>query len=176
MPISNVAVVFADIDKIPTQIRQVGAGALLVAMLVGFYLAGRGDPLERAISRGDFAGARLEIRKLRGADRNYGKGRLEEAQRSFRAGAQHYAAAVRLGDRHGFERLVSMTRAAACAARAAAARELGDLDDQKALPALETLEQGKFADEGEDTALGATFGCSSRRAARDALQQLRQTR
>ena len=62
-----------------------------------------------------------------------------------------------------------MTENKSCEARASAARALGELGDAHAIPALRRLAQGKFADERNGSGL---FRCSSKRAAREALEQL----
>ena len=89
------------------------------------------------------------------------------------AAAQHYANAARGGERRGFRRLIKLTHSERCSARESAARALGGLGDSGAVATLETLQEGHFPDEGDDSTLGSIFGCSSRRAARDALEHLR---
>jgi hypothetical protein len=148
----------------------IGAAAVIVAII---YFLGRGDPVERAVDRGDVRGARALLQKMPpGPARTYDEGRIEEARGAFGTAASRYAAAERGGDRRGWRRLIKMTKNDRCSARESGARALGGLGDRNAISALESLEKGSFPDEGEDSLIGQVFGCSSRRAARDALQRL----
>jgi hypothetical protein len=156
-------------------VQLAGLAALLALFLVAFgALALRGDPIDRALASNDFQTARGQAHRLpAGPARTYGEARVFEAEGRFAKAAADYGTAARAGERGAYRRLVRMTTSKSCAARAAAARALGELSDPQAVPALETLAAGIFADEGEDSALGSIFGCSSRRAARDALSALR---
>jgi class 3 adenylate cyclase len=166
---------------LPARLRAVPAGQRLVAgVVLCAVLAGlvaltlRADAVDRALARGDLKTARLEAHKSPpGADRTFAEGRIHEAEGRFAAAAAQYGTAARQGQREAFRRLVRMTRSKGCAARASAARALGSLGDAAASSALETLANATFPDEGDDTALGSIFGCSSRRAARDALAEIR---
>jgi class 3 adenylate cyclase len=149
----------------------VGAAAAIVALA---YFLGRGDEVERAVERGDVRGARALLQKMPpGSKRTYDEGRIEEARGAFGTAASRYASAAKGGDRRGWRRLIRMTKNDRCRARESAARSLGGLGDRDAISALESLENGSFPDEGEDSLIGQVFSCSSRRAARDALQRLR---
>jgi class 3 adenylate cyclase len=160
-------------ERLPARSRTFALLAVAAAVVALVLLLGRGDPVERLVDSGDLKAARKEAQKLPpGLQRSYDEGRIEEAQGSYRSAATSYEDAARKGGRRAFRRLVAMTRSEKCAARSAAAHAMGALGDRAAVSALERLSSAGFADEGEDTALGAIFGCSSRRAARDALQRL----
>ncbi|GAC1346183.1 MAG: hypothetical protein NVSMB23_23390 [Myxococcales bacterium] len=156
--------------------HKLAAAAVLVALLAALgALLLRGDAVDRALAHGDLRTARAEARKSPpGASRTFAEARIDEAEGRFTAAAANYGTAARDGQREAFRRLIRMTRSKGCPARASAARALGSLGDRSASSALETLASSTFADEGEDTALGSIFGCSSRRAAREALASLRQ--
>lgn len=160
---------------LPPQQKLV-AGVVLCAVLAAFgALLLRGDEVDRAIAHGDFKSARFAARSAPpGAPRTFADARIDEAEGRFAAAAANYGTAAREGHREALRRLIGMTRSKSCAARASAARALGSLRDRSAAAALATLATSTFADEGEDTALGSIFGCSSRRAAREALVQLHQ--
>jgi hypothetical protein len=149
--------------------RLAGAGALAVMVLAGVLLARSG-----AAERPEGHGAPRDGKRPRSeATRQYEQGKLDEAQRSYKAAATSYAAAARQGDKRGMGRLLVMTRNTSCPARVAAAAALGELGDPAAIPPLELLTRASFADEGSDSALASIFGCSSRRRAREALERLR---
>jgi adenylate cyclase len=156
-------------------VQLAGLVALLALLLVAFgALALRGDAVDRALGGNDFRAARSEAHKLpAGPARMYAEARVFEAEGRFAKAAADYGTAARGGERGAYRRLVRMTTSKGCAARAASARALGELGDPQAIPALESLAAGSYPDEGEDSALGSIFGCSSRRAARDALSALR---
>jgi hypothetical protein len=156
-------------------VQLAGLGALVALLLVAFgALALRGDAVDRALAGNDFHAARSYAYKLPpGPARMYAEARVADAEGRFAKAAADYGTAARGGERGAYRRLVRMTTAKGCAARAASARALGELGDAQAIQALESLAAGSFADEGEDSALGSIFGCSSRRAARDALSALR---
>jgi class 3 adenylate cyclase len=158
---------------LPARARKLALGAALLAILALLFASLRGDAVERAVSSGDLKQARKELSKLpRGAARTYDEGVIEEAEGSAGAAARSYESAARTGDNRGFKKLVSMTKSDKCSARSAAAHALGSLGDTSASSALKRLMKAEFTDEGEYSALGSIFGCSSRRAARDALSRL----
>ena len=164
----------ARLRALPRRLQLVLAAAVALILLSLSVSLLRGDAVERAISRGDLRAARAEARRLpKGPARTYDEGRIDEAQGDLGDAAARYAAAARGGERRGYRRLVQLTKSAGCASRAAGARALGELGDRGAISALEAVESGSFPDEGDDSALGSLFGCSSRRAARDALARLR---
>ena len=61
-----------------------------------------------------------------------------------------------------------MTESKSCDARSSAARALGELGDARAVRPLRKLAHAKFADDKD----AGAFRCNSRRAAREALEQL----
>ena len=146
------------------------AAALL---LVCIYLWNRGDAVERLVARGDLKAARAEVKQMvPGPARSFDEGIIEQSRGSFESAAGSYQSAARGGDRRGYRRLLKMTEDPRCAARASAAQALGRLGDKGAISALRSLGKATFPDEGDDTALGSLFGCSSHRAARAALESL----
>ncbi|GAC1538513.1 MAG: hypothetical protein NVS2B9_05130 [Myxococcales bacterium] len=150
----------------------VAAASVLAAFLVYLFIL-RGDAVERAIARGDAQGARAEVKRMpAGPARSYDEGVIEEFRGSFGRAASDYEGAARGGDGRGYKRLVRMTQDARCSARSSAAHALGQLGDKSAASALTVLQKARFSDEGEDTTIGSIFGCSSRRAAREALARL----
>jgi adenylate cyclase len=161
----------ARLARIPLRIRLVGAAVALAAASVALFLSARSDPLDRALAQRDFRAARSELKQIKDEPaRAYGEGRIQEARGSFAPAAASYASAARSGDRRGLKQLIRMTENGSCEVRATAARALGELGDADALPALHKLERGRFADERGKP---RPFRCSSRRAAREALEQLR---
>jgi len=160
-------------SRVPVSRKPAIATVLALLFISGIFLWGRSDAVERAVDRGDLHEASRLLQKLpAGPGKSYDQGRLDEARASYGSASAHYAEAARGGARSGFKRLVRMTRDDKCAARESAAKALGRLGDSSAQSPLERLAQGEFPDEGADSALGSLFGCSSRRAARDALERL----
>jgi adenylate cyclase len=146
--------------------------AVLCMLGVGFATCG-GNPVEAALARGDLKGAEAALRDVKaGADRTFLEGRIDEAGKRWEQAARHYEDASRAGKRAAVKRLLEMTRAEACGARARAASALGRLGDASALPALQTLERASFADEGGGNVFRELFGCSSKRAASEAIRAI----
>jgi len=163
--------VAAHVGRIPRNVRIGAAAAIVLALLagVGLFFATRRDPIDRALANHDFRAARRELKQIKDADeRVFADGRIQEARGSFGAAADQYAKAAKSGERRGFKELVRMTASKSCEGRASAARALGDLGDTRAIPALRKLVRAKFPDDSS----GGTFRCDSRRAAREALEQL----
>ena len=162
----------ARIARVPRKV-QVGIAAGLAAVLVAgaVYLVmptRRIDPIERALAQHDFRTARRELKQMKdGQERVFADARIQEARGSFGPAAEGYAKAAKGGERRGLQQLVHMTEGKSCEARSSAARALGELGDRRALPALRKLAQATFADERD-----GVFRCSSKRAAREALEQL----
>jgi hypothetical protein len=155
--------------RLPRAARWGAVGGVAVGVLA-LFLVFRGDPVERAVLRGDLHTARKELRHVHGPSRAYDAGRIQEAQKSYGAAAASYASAARNGDSRGFNRLAEMTRNTSCRARSAAAAALGEIADDRSISALKVLSKGKFRDE---RGRRGPFACSSRRAARDALDHVR---
>ena len=167
-----------EVRQVPALVRRLPvrrlAIPLLLLLLLALWLGLRGDAVERAVDRGDLHEASRLVQKLPpGPARTYDKGRIEEARAAWASAASHYAEAAGGGEGRALRRLVRLTRAEKCAARESAANALGHLGRPGTRGALESLASGSFPDEGEDSALGSLFGCSSRRAAREALEKLR---
>jgi hypothetical protein len=150
-----------------------------VAGLVTYAAVRHGDPVERAVARGDLQAAKTELKQRQVADagaRSYDAGRIAEAQKSFRAAATSYVTAMRQGDQRGLDRLVDMTRDASCPARSAAASALGQVRDDRAVHALQELRRAKFADERRGKKSRKTTSCDSAQAARKALKRSRKAK
>ena len=165
------ATVAARIGRVPRNVQIAVAAGLAVVVAVTVILATRRhDPIERALAQHDFRAARRELKQIKhGQERVFADARIQEARGSFGPAAEGYARAAKSGERRGLQQLVRMTESKSCDARVSAARALGELGDDRAIPALRKLAHGKFADE---RSRGGTFRCSSKRAARDALEQL----
>jgi hypothetical protein len=160
---------------LPVWARFSAVGAVFLAAGLCTFAALAGDPVERAVARGDLRAARTELRHRQVADagaQSYDTGRVAEAQKSFRAAAMSYAAAARQGDRRGLDRLIELTRDQSCPARSAAAAGLARLHDERGVRALEELRHSKFADESTKKTRHSAV-CHSRRVARDALKRAR---
>jgi hypothetical protein len=149
----------------PRALRYGAACALLVAGGLTWYRV-RTDPVERAVLRGDLRTARKELRQVHGPSRAYDAGRIQEAQKAYGPAAASYLVAERNGDARGFDRLLEMSRSRKCRARIAAANALGELGDDRSVRALQAMSKRRFPDEHGRS-------CSTRRAARAALQRVR---
>jgi HEAT repeat protein len=153
--------------------RTYAVGALvLVAVGLFAFPALHGDPVERAVARGDLAGAKRELQHRQTAHlavESYDAGRVAEAQKSFRSAATSYAAAAQQGDARGLDRLIALSHDRECPARSAAAVGLSKLHDERAVHALQKLTEARFED-GKSRHAGI---CDSRRAAREALKHAR---
>jgi hypothetical protein len=149
----------------PRALRYGAACAAVVAVAFVCYET-RTDPVERAVLRGDLRTARKELRAVHGPSRAYDAGRIQEAQKAYGPAAASYVAAERNGDSRGLERLIEMSRSRRCRARIAAANGLGELGDDRSVRALNALAKRKYPDEHGRS-------CSTRRAARAALERVR---
>ena len=162
------ATVAARVARVPRKAQLAIAAALVVLLGTTFVLVARSDRFERALAQRDFRGARRELKNIKdGQERTFADARIQEARSSFGPAADGYAKAARSGDRRGLQQLVRMTESTSCEARVSAARALGELGDSRAVSALRKLAHAKFPDERD-----GAFRCNSRRAARDALEQL----
>ena len=154
-------------------------GGVAIAGILTYAAVRRGDPVERAVARGDLHAAKTELKQRQVADagaRSYDVGRIAEAQKSFRAAATSYVTAMRQGDQRGLDRLVEMTRDASCPARSAAASALGQVRDGRAVHALQELKRAKFADERRGKKSRKAASCNSGQAARKALKRSRKAK
>ena len=152
-------------------------GVVAVAGLGTYALVRKGDPVERAVARGDLQAAKTELKQKQVADagaRTYDAGRIAEAQKSYRAAATNYMVAMRQGDQRGLDRLIDMTRDSSCPARSAAASTLGQVRDDRAVRALKELRHAKFADERKGKKRHSA--CNSAQAARKALKRTKKSR
>ena len=147
-------------------------GVVAVAGLGTYALVRKGDPVERAVARGDLQAAKTELKQKQVADA--GAGRIAEAQKSYRAAATNYMVAMRQGDQRGLDRLIDMTRDSSCPARSAAASTLGQVRDDRAVRALKELRHAKFADERKGKKRHSA--CNSAQAARKALKRTKKSR
>ena len=163
------AALSARISRIPRKAQVAIAAGVALILGATLFLANRhADPIERALAQRDFRAARRELKQLKdGQERVFADARIQEARGSFGPAADGYAKAAKGGERRGLEQLVRMTQSKSCEARSSAARALGELGDDRAIPPLRKLVQRKFPDERE-----GAFRCSSKRAAREALEQL----
>ena len=153
--------------------KRIAVSGGLAALLLLLFLGLRGDAVERAVSSGDLKAARAEVHRMEaGPQRHYAEGLIEEAEGSLKSAARSFEKAAAAGDRRGYRKLVALTKSEKCSARSAAANALGTLGDSSAKGALEKLAEATHKDEGPDSGLGSIFGCSSRRAAKDALERL----
>jgi len=159
----------AQVSRVPRKAQVAAAAGLVLVVGTTVFLANRrADPIERALAQHDFRAARRELKQIKdGQDRVFADARIQEARGSFGPAADGYAKAAKGGERRGLQQLVRMTESKSCEARVSAARALGELGDERAVPALKKLAQSKFPDERE-----GAFRCSSKRAAREALEQL----
>jgi hypothetical protein len=152
--------------------------AAVAALGLCLFAGLRGDPVERAVARGDLHAAKTELKQRQVADsgaRSYDAGRIAEAQKSFRAAAASYVTANRQGDQRGLERLIEMTRDPNCPARSAAASALGQMRDGRAVHALQELKRARFADERHKKG-SRRSSCDSAQAARRALKRSRKAK
>jgi hypothetical protein len=164
----------SSLRTLPRWTRFAAAGTVLAVAGLCAFAALRGDPVERAVARGDLHAARIELRHEQAADagkRSYDVGRVAEAQKSFHAAAMSYAAAARLGDARGLDRLIALSRDRQCPVRSAAAAGLAKVHDERAVHALHELRQAKFAGEGGKRKKRHAPVCDSSRAARAALKR-----
>jgi hypothetical protein len=148
-------------------------GVVAVAGLATYALVRKGDPVERAVARGDLQAAKTELKQKQVADagaRTYDAGRIAEAQKSYRTAATSYVTALRQGDQRGLDRLIDMTHDSSCPARSAAASALGQVRDDRAIRALKDLRHAKFADERKGKR-SRHSACNSAQAARKALKR-----
>jgi hypothetical protein len=158
--------------------RAMGVCAVVAVAGLCTFAAFRGDPVERAVARGDLHAAKTELMQRKVADagaRSYDAGRIAEAQGAFRVATVNYLAAMRQGDDRGLERLIDMTRAPACPARAAAASALGSVRDSRGVRALHELKRARFADE-RGKKKRRSSSCNSALAARKALKRARKAK
>jgi hypothetical protein len=158
--------------------RAMSVCAVVAAAGLCLFAAFRGDPVERAVARGDLHAAKTELKQRQVADagaRSYDAGRIAEAQGSFRAATASYLTAMRQGDERGLERLIDMTRAPSCPARAAAASALGSVRDSRGVHALQELKRARFADE-RSKKKSRRSSCNSALAARKALKRARKAK
>ena len=152
------------------------AGVAVAGLCI--FAAFRGDPVERAVARGDLHAAKTELKQRQVADagaRSYDAGRIAEAQGAFRLATVNYLTAMRQGDDRGLERLIDMTRAPSCPARSAAASALGGVRDARGVHALQDLKRARFADE-HGKKRRRSSSCNSALAARKALKRARKAK
>ncbi|SES75324.1 adenylate/guanylate cyclase domain-containing protein [Stigmatella erecta] len=161
-----------------------GLGGLAVVLGVG-GVAFRGSAAERAIS--DFESAEpsernvleAKARRLIEQEKNAGVqsylyGRLEEADGSWDGAIRRYRTAIKAGEGDAEDRLIGLLEHPKCVVRTAAAEMAGELRLSSARSALKSLAaSGGPDDKGGSGALGRLFNCDSRRAAKSALERLK---
>jgi adenylate cyclase len=161
-----------------------GLGGLAVVLGVG-VLAFGGSAAERAIS--DFESAapaersalaakarRLIEQETDSGVQSYLYGRLEEAEGSWGDAMRRYKSAIKAGEGDAEDRLIGLLKHPKCAVRVAAAGTVGELRLLSARGALRSLAaSGGPDDEGGSGALSRLFNCDSRRAAKSALERLK---
>lgn len=104
------------------------------------------------------------------AQRSLAVGKAQQSQGSYKEAAESFATAARQGDGRGLQRLVAMTGAPRCQARAEAADALATFrGNKRAVAALKKLQQTQFDDEPRNPGI---FACDSHRAAQKALDRL----
>jgi hypothetical protein len=151
-------------------------GAAIAVLGIGLAMRGEKTPVapkeDRPVVRAnDFRAVQTESpRPTRVSERSYSVAKAEYKQGDYKSAAENYAAAARKGDKRGLKKLVAMTHAPKCEARAEAADALGTLRSKKATVALKTLARARFKDESPTAGI---FSCSSRRAAQKALEKQR---
>jgi hypothetical protein len=152
--------------------RAMSICAAVAAAGLCLFAAFRGDPVERAVARGDIHAAKTELKQRQVADagaRSYDTGRIAEAQKSYRVATVSYITAFRQGDQRGLERLIDMTHDSSCPARSAAAAALGQVRDGRAVKALQELKRARF-DDNHGKKKRKRTNCDSAQAARKALK------
>jgi general stress protein YciG len=163
----------ARIAALPRQFRglgrpmklRIGAGVVALALVGGTLLLhgeARSMP-HRSLARVSVGSPAAVPRAAHVAAR----AAAQESHGDFKSDAQRYADASRRGDSRSFQKLVAMTRSPQCDARSQAADALGGVRSGKSTAALRRLASANFADEPRSPGL---FSCSSRRAARKALE------
>ena len=157
--------------------RAMSLCGVVAAAGLCIYGAFHGDPVERAVARGDIHAAKTELKQRQVADsgaRSYDAGRIAEAQKSYRVAVTSYLTANRQGDDRGLQRLIDMTRDPSCVARSAAASGLGNVRDDRAVRALKELRHARFADEHGRKRRRSS--CNSAVAATKALKRAKKLR
>ncbi|MDC0707975.1 adenylate/guanylate cyclase domain-containing protein [Stigmatella sp. ncwal1] len=161
-----------------------GLGALAVVLGVGVVALG-GSAAERALSDVEAAPAQqrgplvVKARKLIEQEKNPGVqsylyGRLEEAEGSWGDAMRRYKAAIKAGEGDAEDRLIDLLEHPKCTVRVAAAAAVGELRLLSARGALKDLaDSGGPDDEGGSGTLSRLFNCDSRRAAKSALERLK---
>ncbi len=155
------------------------AGALLVLGAAAFVLSG-GSKVDAALREVESASASERPAKVEAAQKlidalkdpgesKYYSGRLEEAEGDLGGAAYRYREAAQAGNADAVSRLIALLDHPKCRVRAYAAQALGELKTAKARGKLEALVEHGGPGENDIP----IFGCNSRNAAREALEQLR---
>jgi class 3 adenylate cyclase len=153
-------------------LRMVALAAVVVLIAVTAALLSP-SKVDRALARGDLVAVKREVQSMStGPRRTYYEGRLQEARKEYEDAARSLEIAARSGEHRAFKHLLDIARNGSCEAQVSAARALGRLGDQNALKVLERVAQEAHS-EPSDGLLAEVFGCNSRIAARDAIEQIR---
>ena len=157
-----------------SKLRITLATFAVLVFAVGVSLRGRAQSPQHAVMK--TSGLHLTRHRQKEpeltavAQRSFAVGKAQQSQGSYREAAESYATAARQGDLRGLQKLVAMTSAPKCQARAEAADALATFRGNKhAVAALKKLQRTRFEDEPRNPGL---FACDSHRAAQKALDRL----
>ncbi|WP_225409664.1 adenylate/guanylate cyclase domain-containing protein [Stigmatella hybrida] len=160
-----------------------GLGGLAVVLGVG-VVAFRGSAAERAISdvedaepterRALVAKARRLIEQEKSAGvQSYLYGRLDETEGSWDGAIRRYKTAIKAGEGDAEDRLIDLLEHPKCAVREAAAETVGELRLSSARSALKSLAASGGPDDKGGSGFLSRLNCDSRRAAKTALERLK---
>jgi hypothetical protein len=157
-----------------SKVRLSLAGMAVLVVALGISLRSRAQSPRRAVMK--TSGLHLTRHRPKEpvltavAQRSLAVGKAQQSQGSYKEAAESYATAARQGDSRGLQKLVAMTGAPKCQARAEAADALATFPGNKrAVAALKKLQQTRFDDEPRNPGI---FACDSHRAAQKALDRL----
>ncbi|MFT3713304.1 MAG: adenylate/guanylate cyclase domain-containing protein [Archangium sp.] len=166
-------------STLPTRSLAMGAGVLLVFVVLSFLLFGK-SAVEKAIdeaadAKGDERRAKIEVAKKLIAEEK------DATQRSFDSGLLserlgeasalgHYKTAAKAGSKEAEAHIIALLRHPLCRMRSAAADAVADLQLTRAKGKLSDLAEVGGPDDGEQVLF---VGCNSKAAATSALKRLK---
>jgi hypothetical protein len=158
-----------------SKLRITLAGFAVLVFVVGVSVRGRAQTPQHAVMK--TSGLHLTRHRQKDTEltsavgqRSLAVGKAQQSQGSYHDAAENYAKAAREGDSRGMQKLVAMTSAPKCQARAEAADALGSFrGNKRAVAALKKLQQTQFEDEPRNPGI---FACDSHRAAQKALDKV----